>query len=157
MRLQAQAGIVNLYAAGKRSLPMGAHVDDMERDLRFPVLSASIGCAAVFLVGGASKDDAPTPLLLRSGDVLVLSGASRLAWHGVAAVLPGTCPPELFEAAPAGAGAGAGTGAGAGDADDEAAERADMRAFLLRNRINFNLRQVVAGENDDADSAGAPA
>ena len=34
-------------------------------------------------------------LRLRSGDILFMSGASRWAWHGVPAVLPGTCPPQL--------------------------------------------------------------
>ena len=36
-------------------------------------------------------------LRLRSGDVVIMSGASRWAWHGVPAVLPGTCPPELAD------------------------------------------------------------
>jgi hypothetical protein len=34
-------------------------------------------------------------VLLRSGDVAVLSGDCRLAFHGVARVLEGTCPPHV--------------------------------------------------------------
>ena len=36
-------------------------------------------------------------LRLRSGDVVIMSGASRWAWHGVPAVLPGTCPTDLAD------------------------------------------------------------
>jgi alkylated DNA repair dioxygenase AlkB len=43
MTIDAQSGICNLYNASKK-LPMGAHVDDMERDFRFPVVSLSLGC-----------------------------------------------------------------------------------------------------------------
>jgi alkylated DNA repair dioxygenase AlkB len=43
MSLDAQSGICNLYPATKR-LPMGAHVDNMERDYAFPVVSLSLGC-----------------------------------------------------------------------------------------------------------------
>jgi hypothetical protein len=96
MSLHAQSGICNLYQAGKRSLPMGAHVDNMERDFAFPVVSVSFGCAAVYLVGGVTKDEEPTPVLIRSGDIVVLSGESRLAYHGVARVVPGSSSQALF-------------------------------------------------------------
>ena len=43
----------------------------------------SLGCAAVFLIGGLTRDDPPTPILLRSGDIVVMSGpACRRAYHG---------------------------------------------------------------------------
>lgn len=42
-----------------------------------------LGCAAVFLIGGLTRDDPPTPILLRSGDVVVMSGpVCRRAYHG---------------------------------------------------------------------------
>jgi len=146
MRLHAQAGIVNLYDTQRRSLPMGAHVDNMERDYSFPVVSATIGCAAVFLVGGESKEEPPVALLLRSGDVVVLSGACRLAYHGVAATLPGTCPDALFAGASGGGGSGGGSElSGGGD------ERAHFRSYLERHRINFNLRQVVSDGEPEQD------
>lgn len=42
-----------------------------------------LGNAAVFLIGGLTRDTEPVPLLLRSGDVLIMSGpACRRAYHG---------------------------------------------------------------------------
>jgi alkylated DNA repair protein alkB family protein 1 len=153
LRLEGDAGIVNLYSAGAR-LPMGGHRDDMERTMDAPVLSVSLGCTAVFLLGGASRDAPPVPLILRSGDVVLLSGASRLAVHGVPRVFEGTCPPGLF-AEPEGGAAGRGDGGAAaevggaaasdawGHAGADAEERAAFRAFLAATRININVRQVV--------------
>ncbi len=48
----------------------------------------SLGQSAVFLIGGQSKQVPPVPLLLNSGDIVIMSGSSRLAYHGVPRVLP---------------------------------------------------------------------
>ena len=40
-----------------------------------PLVSMSVGCEAVFLIGGLDRESPPTALLLRSGDVLIMSGA----------------------------------------------------------------------------------
>jgi len=94
-----QAAIINVYrGAAKLKLPMGGHRDDMERTMEKPVVSISLGCPAVFLLGGDSKEDCPTPILLRSGDVFILSGASRKSFHGVPKVFDTEPPPHLFEA-----------------------------------------------------------
>lgn len=51
--------------------------------LTVATLSDRLGCAAVFLIGGLTRDDPPTPILLRSGDVVIMSGpACRRAYHG---------------------------------------------------------------------------
>ena len=42
----------------------------------------------MFLIGGPTKQTSPLPLLLNSGDIVVMSGESRLAYHGVPRVLP---------------------------------------------------------------------
>jgi hypothetical protein len=43
----------------------------------------SIGSAAIFLLGGTTRDVEPTPILLRSGDVVIMSGPEcRRAYHG---------------------------------------------------------------------------
>lgn len=47
----------------------------------------SFGQSAVFLIGGQSKAVRPQALLLRSGDVVIMSGPSRLAYHGVPKVI----------------------------------------------------------------------
>ena len=42
-----------------------------------------LGHAAIFLIGGLSRDEEPIPILLRSGDVVVMSGPQcRRAYHG---------------------------------------------------------------------------
>lgn len=47
----------------------------------------------MFLIGGASKTIRPTAILLHSGDVLVMSGPSRLCYHAVPKVLQATHQP----------------------------------------------------------------
>ncbi len=64
-------------------------MDDAERSLQQPLVSLSLGCDAIFLMGHASKAQAPTALLLRSGDAVVLSGPARRCYHGVPRVLTG--------------------------------------------------------------------
>lgn len=53
-----------------------------------PLVSISFGNAAVFLIGGQSKSVQPKALLLRSGDVVIMSGPSRLAYHAVPKIVP---------------------------------------------------------------------
>ena len=62
--MNAEAAIVNYYRPGDT---MGGHVDDAETDRSLPLVSVSLGCSAVFLVGGATRDVAPTAVWLRSG------------------------------------------------------------------------------------------
>lgn len=49
--------------------------------------SLSFGQSAIFLIGGQTKAIRPVPLLLNSGDVLIMSGDSRLAYHALPKVL----------------------------------------------------------------------
>lgn len=44
---------------------------------------SSFGQPAIFLIGGLSKDERPDALLLRSGDVIIMTQASRLCYHAV--------------------------------------------------------------------------
>ena len=82
-----EACLINIYA-GKAK--MGQHVDRDETDFAAPVLSVSLGDDAVFAVGGTARTDPRQRVTLRSGDVMLLSGKSRLAYHGIDRVLPGT-------------------------------------------------------------------
>lgn len=79
--------LVNRYDAAAR---MGLHRDQDEADLRFPVLSVSLGDTAIFRLGGLARSDPTGSLRLASGDVCVLGGAARLAYHGVDRILPGS-------------------------------------------------------------------
>jgi alkylated DNA repair protein (DNA oxidative demethylase) len=55
-----------------------------------PVISISLGDSCLFRVGGRKRGDPTRSFRLSSGDVLVLGGASRLAFHGVDRIYPGT-------------------------------------------------------------------
>lgn len=83
----SEACLINFYAGGTK---MGAHVDRDEADRAAPVLSVSLGDSAVFHVGGLRRGDPKTRVTLASGDVLLLEGPSRFAYHGIDRILPGT-------------------------------------------------------------------
>lgn len=83
----AEACLVNHYAAGTK---LGSHVDADEDETAAPVISVSLGCDAIFHVGGINRSDAKTRMVLHSGDVVILAGPARLAYHGLDRVLPGT-------------------------------------------------------------------
>lgn len=91
--LAADICIVNRYEAESR---MGVHQDKDERAETLaagvPIVSVSIGDAARFVIGGLARRDPTRPLILRSGDVLVMGGPSRLRFHGVTRILTGTAP-----------------------------------------------------------------
>jgi alkylated DNA repair protein (DNA oxidative demethylase) len=82
-----EACLVNYYAGGAK---MGLHQDKDEEDFAAPVLSVSLGDTGLFRVGGRSRKDATKTYELRSGDVVVLGGADRLAYHGIDRILIGT-------------------------------------------------------------------
>lgn len=82
-----EACLINFYAAGAR---MGLHQDRDEKEIAAPVVSISLGDDCLFRVGGTRRKDSTVPLRLASGDVVVLGGKSRLAYHGVDRIYPGT-------------------------------------------------------------------
>jgi alkylated DNA repair protein (DNA oxidative demethylase) len=81
------ACLANLYRPGAR---MSLHQDRDEADFSFPVLSVSLGDTAIFRLGGQSRRDPSRSVRLSSGDVCLLAGDARLAYHGVDRVLPGS-------------------------------------------------------------------
>lgn len=107
-----EAGIINYYQPGDS---LTGHVDRSERNMSVPLLSLSLGLSAIFLIGGAGRNDPVSAVIVRSGDVSLLSGPSRHFYHGVPRVLEGTFPDAIF----------------------------GSKVALLRNsRININVRQV---------------
>jgi alkylated DNA repair protein (DNA oxidative demethylase) len=79
--------LVNLYGPGAR---MGLHQDRDEADLTVPVVSVSLGDTALFRLGGQARRAPTRSLRLASGDVCVLTGEARLAFHGVDRIIPGS-------------------------------------------------------------------
>ena len=81
------ACLVNLYRAGAR---MGLHQDRDEADFAHPVISVSLGDQALFRIGGKDRRDPTRSVRLASGDVCVLAGEARLAFHGVDRIVLGS-------------------------------------------------------------------
>ncbi|KAJ6596809.1 hypothetical protein DFH09DRAFT_1132793 [Mycena vulgaris] len=118
---EPDAGIVNFYQTKDTLM---AHVDRSEVCATSPLVSISLGNAAVFLIGGLTRDTEPVPILLRSGDVVIMSGpACRRAFHGVPRILENTLPCHL-----------------AAQLDEP--QWAPFAEFLGTTRININVRQV---------------
>ena len=145
---QATACIVNYYTT--KSV-MGGHRDDVEEAVDKPVVSISLGQRpAVFIVGGSTLDATPViPMVVRPGDVVVLSGKSRLSYHSMARLLPRelpvvATPPSEEDLCPEQQSTG---GLCLSDVmDEEPVVDEDIQCsvleFLKDRRININLRQV---------------
>ncbi|KNC97061.1 alkylated DNA repair protein AlkB [Spizellomyces punctatus DAOM BR117] len=118
---KAEAGIINFY--GLKDALM-AHQDRSEENAAAPLVSFSFGHSCIFLIGTESRDDIPTSVVLRSGDVLVMHGQSRLAFHSVPRILENTLPEYLFPHV------------------DEAPDWDLFAEYMAASRININVRQV---------------
>lgn len=118
--MKAEAAIVNLYSPGDT---LSLH-RDVSEECDQPLVSISIGCDAVFIVGVEGHD--PAAILLRSGDAVLMSGSSRYAWHGVPKVLGETCP-ESIEDWPA---------------NNHTSQYEQWRGWMAGKRINLNVRQM---------------
>ena len=82
-----EACLINFYAPTAK---MGLHQDRDEEDFAAPVVSISLGDSCLFRVGGLKRSEPTRAFRLSSGDVLVLGGGARLAFHGVDRVYAGT-------------------------------------------------------------------
>jgi DNA oxidative demethylase len=82
-----EACLINFYDPGAK---MGLHQDRDEADFNAPVISISLGDSCLFRLGGDKRSQPTQSIRLSSGDVVVLGGAARLAFHGVDRIYPGT-------------------------------------------------------------------
>jgi DNA oxidative demethylase len=82
-----EACLINFYGPAAK---MGLHQDRDEADFAAPVVSLSLGDSCLFRLGGHKRSDPTRSLRLNSGDVIVLCGETRLAFHGVDRIYPGT-------------------------------------------------------------------
>ena len=83
------ACLINRYAPGTR---LSLHQDKNEQDYTHPIVSASLGLPATFLLGTLRRADTPRRIRIQHGDVLVWGGPARLIYHGVAPVPSGSHP-----------------------------------------------------------------
>ena len=125
--MEPEAATINYYNNSKQT--MGGHVDDAEEDMSKPIVSCSFGNTVIFLIGGKTRDVTPTALYIKSGDVVLMSGHSRYCYHGVARVLPGSCPSFLAES----------------NINDTVYDH-HCAKFIETGRINMNVRQVKVKE-----------
>eukprot|EP01137_Pigoraptor_chileana_P000242 Opistho-2@36098 len=111
---------------------MSGHTDHSELNLEAPLLSISFGNSAIFLLGGPSRCDPAVPILIRSGDIVVMAGQSRLCYHGVPRILENSAPAHLTST------------------DDPT--WAPLARFIATARINANVRQVTFPGRNFAES-----
>jgi DNA oxidative demethylase len=83
---EPDVALINWYTPTAK---MGLHQDKDERSMA-PVVSFSIGDPCIFRFGNCENRSRPwTDIELRSGDLFVFGGDSRIAFHGVTKLLPG--------------------------------------------------------------------
>lgn len=93
---EPDVALVNYYDDIAR---MGLH-QDKDEGCDAPIVSLSIGDDCVFRFGNVHTRGRPyTDVVLRSGDLFVFGGPSRLAYHGVPRTRPGTADPACGLAA----------------------------------------------------------
>jgi alkylated DNA repair protein (DNA oxidative demethylase) len=77
---QPDCCLINWYGQSAR---MGLHQDKDEGDFAFPVVSISLGDDGLFRMGNVERGGKTESIWLGSGDVVVMGGAARLAYHGI--------------------------------------------------------------------------
>jgi len=93
-----EACLINHYTPKAK---MGLHQDRDEADFEAPVISVSLGDDARFRLGGRERRGPTESTVLKSGDVMMLAGDNRLAFHGIERIYAGTSDllapyPDLF-------------------------------------------------------------
>ena len=97
-----------------------------------PLVSLSIGMPAIFLLGGLSREDSPVrAFIVRSGDLSILSGPSRLLFHGVPKIISESQVDfkknQEFD----------------DDSDDADSDLESCLKLMKNCRININVRQII--------------
>jgi alkylated DNA repair protein (DNA oxidative demethylase) len=83
------ACLVNRYSPGSR---LTAHRDADEQNYAQPIVSVSLGLPASFAFYGLTRGGKGKSVALIDGDVLVWGGPSRLVYHAVRPLKPGSHP-----------------------------------------------------------------
>ncbi|KAL7435528.1 hypothetical protein ACHAXH_002662 [Discostella pseudostelligera] len=145
-------GICNIYHIQRSSDRLGGHKDNVESDLSLPLVTVSLGAPGIFLLGGMSREDVPTVILLQAGDCMVMSGSSRQYFHGVPTILSSEPDDHGFDASaetycvfPELSESGTPNENVAGNAQRIPSfdELRFAKAFLSTVRMNISIRQVV--------------
>lgn len=114
------------------------------------VLCGSFGQSAIFLLGGLCRQDPPTAMYMHSGDMMVMSGHSRLRYHAVPRILVaprGQTPVEVEGCGPA--------AALQANSVVEPLSQEDWAVccrYIQSSRVNVTLRQVLGSGQNFPDS-----
>ncbi len=84
---QPEACLINFYSDTAK---MGLHQDRDEQNFDAPVVSVSLGNTCLFRLGGTQRADKTVSFRLESGDIVLIGGPGRLAFHGVDRIYPET-------------------------------------------------------------------
>lgn len=79
--------LINYYGAEAK---MGLHQDRDEASMEWPVVSVSLGDEGLFRMGNVTRGGKTESHWLSSGDVVVMGGDARLAYHGVDRIRAGS-------------------------------------------------------------------
>lgn len=110
--------------------------------LVFPCCLYSFGQSAIFLLGGPRRQDPPTAMLMHSGDVMVMSGPSRLLYHAVPRILP--APPGSLALETGGCIQTPSPQEGSVVEPVSEEEWAVCSRYIQSSRVNVTVRQVLA-------------
>ena len=83
------ACLINYYGPGAK---MGLHQDCDEKDFTQPIVTICLGDDADFMIGSFARTDKAVPIVVRSGDVIIMGGESRMRFHGIRKIYAGTSP-----------------------------------------------------------------
>lgn len=86
--LAADTVLLNWYPAGTGRL--GKHQDLSEMDRESPIVTFSLGESCKFRIGSEDYEDKGQIIQIDSGDCFVMGGKSRLAYHEVIKLIPGS-------------------------------------------------------------------
>ncbi|CBY19020.1 unnamed protein product [Oikopleura dioica] len=111
------ASIINFYPANNSSI--GIHRDDIDYQIA-PIMTISLGCSGLFQIGIGERDQEGFEVFLEHGDLCILDGADRSAFHAVPRIIS-------FE-----------------EANTEKFKLSgnnELDSYLRQSRINISLRQ----------------
>ncbi|KAK3137049.1 hypothetical protein QOZ80_5BG0446980 [Eleusine coracana subsp. coracana] len=118
-----EAAIVNYYGPSDM---LGGHVDDMEKDWTKPIVSISLGCKCIFLLGGKTREEVPTAMFLRSGDIVLMAGEARERYHGVPRIFTESDQQDISPLV----------------SQFSVEDDHFVLDYIVNSRININIRQV---------------
>lgn len=79
------------------------------------------------MIGGETRDIMPISLFLKSGDVIIMGGKSRLAYHAVPCMIQNSSPSNIFTNL---------------EEDEDKTNWDIISNYMKNSRINMNVRQV---------------